>query len=453
MKKLFTILAAALFSVSMMAEDYALISGSFNSEKTVATVDGLAFTVDPAHGGATGTNNYAEYGTDAIKFSSKKTYTITLPDGFKATKVNLKGYSNDDTNNSSIVEFNGNTQSGKDFLARGTEGIKTQACVTTGYDFALTGEESSFSFKTGNKQLALLVTITGTLTPASDPVTVVTISGASECYVDKTITLTASTDVNANAYKWAVDGVDQEDSNAKNFNFTPAAEGTYSIICYAMNANNSDWAASAPHSVVATIKTDLTQVDVTAATIWDWTKAATVSEIKFTDSTDPKKNEDVLLANLDGFNNDANFNSQALIFSGEYAVRDGKYCQGQRLQFHTTIAGYVKVEFSNTGGGDRPNRYIAVNGTVNTTVGSNTGTKVESAYIPVAAGDVTIEGSFETYELQYLRIYKVTFGVGEVPTAVENAEVGEKAVKVIENGQLVIIKNGVKYSIIGAEIR
>ncbi len=38
-------------------------------------------------------------------------------------------------------------------------------------------------------------------------------------------------------------------------------------------------------------------------------------------------------------------------------------------------------------------------------------------------------------------------------TAIENAEVSAKAVKMIENGQLVIIKNGVKYNALGAELR
>ncbi len=38
-------------------------------------------------------------------------------------------------------------------------------------------------------------------------------------------------------------------------------------------------------------------------------------------------------------------------------------------------------------------------------------------------------------------------------TAVENVEVGAKAIKMFENGQLVIIKNGVKYNALGAELR
>jgi hypothetical protein len=43
----------------------------------------------------------------------------------------------------------------------------------------------------------------------------------------------------------------------------------------------------------------------------------------------------------------------------------------------------------------------------------------------------------------------------EVPggsQAVENVTAGEKAVKRFENGQLVIIKNGVKYNAIGVQL-
>ena len=39
------------------------------------------------------------------------------------------------------------------------------------------------------------------------------------------------------------------------------------------------------------------------------------------------------------------------------------------------------------------------------------------------------------------------------PTAIDNVEMVEKAVKLIENGQLFIIKNGVKYNVLGAAIR
>lgn len=287
----------------------------------------------------------------------------------------------------------------------------------------------------------------------NDPVTTVTVAGADACYVGKTITLVASTDVAADEYKWAVDGVEQEGAVTKSFDFTPEKEGTFAIVCSAKNAHNTDWVASAAHSVVATVKNVLEQVDVTGSTTWDWTKAATVSEIKFTETTSPAKNEEVLLANIDDINNNSDFNSQALIFAGEYAVRDGKYCQGQLLQFRTTVAGSIKLEFSNTGG-DRPNRFVAVNGVVNTEVGSNSTGVVTSADIPVEAGDVKIEGAFETYDAaapQYLRIYKLTFTEGK--TAIDNTELSATSQKMVENGQLIIIKNGVKYNAQGVAVK
>ena len=40
-----------------------------------------------------------------------------------------------------------------------------------------------------------------------------------------------------------------------------------------------------------------------------------------------------------------------------------------------------------------------------------------------------------------------------VATAIENAAVSAKAVKTIENGQLVIIKNGVRYNVAGQEMK
>ena len=42
--------------------------------------------------------------------------------------------------------------------------------------------------------------------------------------------------------------------------------------------------------------------------------------------------------------------------------------------------------------------------------------------------------------------------VGDFPTAIDNTAVESKAVKFFENGQLVIIKNGVKYNALGAQL-
>jgi hypothetical protein len=42
--------------------------------------------------------------------------------------------------------------------------------------------------------------------------------------------------------------------------------------------------------------------------------------------------------------------------------------------------------------------------------------------------------------------------VGDFPSDISNTAAESKAVKFIENGQLVIIKNGVKYNALGAQL-
>ena len=48
--------------------------------------------------------------------------------------------------------------------------------------------------------------------------------------------------------------------------------------------------------------------------------------------------------------------------------------------------------------------------------------------------------------------YKCSVVIPEAATAVENAEAEMKAVKMIENGQMVIIKKGVRYNVLGAQV-
>jgi hypothetical protein len=64
------------------------------------------------------------------------------------------------------------------------------------------------------------------------------------------------------------------------------------------------------------------------------------------------------------------------------------------------------------------------------------------------AGDVVIKLVVNTSNIFGVAIEKLTD-----PTAVDNITASAKAIKTIENGQVVIIKNGVKYNALGTEIR
>lgn len=269
---------------------------------------------------------------------------------------------------------------------------------------------------TGNQtyNITYLAAYAGKATATSDPVGSVTILGPDAIFVGQKASFGASPDVKADAFKWTVDGIEQEGATSVLFEFTPSAAGTYAIQAFAKNSYNTDWIPSNIINLVASEKTELQQVAVSATTVWDWTKAGTGS-IEWKAETTPRKDKDtILLANVEGINNNAEFNSQALRFAGQYPIRDGKYCQGPWISFKTSVAGYVQVEFSNTGSKDVA-RYIAVNGVVNTEVGSLNTTAVTSANIAVDAGDVVIEGSLDPYEAQYVRIYKISFNTGEIP--------------------------------------
>ena len=180
---------------------------------------------------------------------------------------------------------------------------------------------------------ALIVYDCGEALPEdTDPVTAATVAGAATALVGQTVKLTCTAD-KADTYQWYLNETAIEGATAAVYNFAPEAAGEYSFYCTASNEYTTTPVVS--NTLVISVSDPLPQVDVTAATIWDWTKAASTSEIK------PTKNARVLLANVAGMNNNADFNSQALLFEGEYAIRDSKYCQGQLLQFHTTVPGYT----------------------------------------------------------------------------------------------------------------
>lgn len=62
-----------------------------------------------------------------------------------------------------------------------------------------------------------------------------------------------------------------------------------------------------------------------------------------------------------------------------------------------------------------------------------------------SATSVNVGGEFEM-------VIKLTVTVDDSPTALENTAAEVKSVKVIENGQVVIIRDGVRYNAVGAKL-
>ena len=479
MKKLFTILAAALFSVSMMADtdvfDQNDASGGKDMVKTSTTLPGT-YINGQGGGNITGytPNNKGiklKVRTTTYKISDTNYGYVVLNvnSGYKVTGIKLEGTSNGKSNEvvlsgvyadvnieniaTVIPEATNHLASTTTFPNNATNYVSTSDLT---FD-ATTNVVFVFDYAGSNSEMRAIITASYELLPATNPVTEVNIGGKNACYVGKTVTLTATTDVNATAYKWAVDGVDQAGADAASFNFTPAAAGTYSIVCSAKNANNADWVASAAHSVVATEKEVLTElVPVDGDITWDFNNIASAT-VAAEDAADT-----IIYWNLDA-EWAASFASKKLAGCAQYHFNAGSYqCfQGTLLMFTTTVRGNVSVQYSNTGG-SRPYRYVEVNGT-RCAVGSASTDKITTEDIAVDAGDVFIkfyipdatdptERDNDIVGYTMGRVYKIVFTKGW-PTAVDNTEDGTKAVKFIENGQMFIKKNGVVYNAQGAVVR
>ncbi len=145
----------------------------------------------------------------------------------------------------------------------------------------------------------------------------------------------------------------------------------------------------------------LEQVDVTESTVWDMNNVS-ASEINLASMTPSKQNVLLLLANIEGVNNNASFNSQALMFEGQRIGRtenNVKYVSGQYVQFNVTVPGMVSVTFASNGSAQRT---ILINGKQCSRT-TNDGTYIKY--------DVAVEpGSVEIEDVQgYVRISKIEF--------------------------------------------
>jgi len=479
MKKLFTILAAALFSVSMMAETDVLdqngVSKNTDMAKTSVTLPG---TYINGQGGG----NIAGYtpNNKGIKLKVKTTtfkisgtnygyVVLNVNSGYIVKGVKLEGTSN--AKGESEVVLSGvyadvNIEDLATVIPEATNHLastttfpnnETDYVSTSDLTFdATTNVVFVFDYSGSNSEMRAIITATYEEIPATNPVTEVTIAGPEACYTGKSITLEATTDVKATEIEWQ-DENEQTLGYGETYTFYPDVDGTYTFYALASNEYNDKPVKSTAHIVVVTTKTVLTElVPVDGDITWDFNGATTAQ-------VDGNKQDTVIFYNLDAEWADG-FAADKLAGTAEFFYRGDKYqaFQGSVLKFVTTVPGKVKVSYSNTGD-KRAYRYVRVN-KVQSATGSANGTKIDSEEFAVNAGEVNIDFNIpdpadpqqkegEVAGLTQCRVYKVVFTKSGDPTAVENAEAAVKAVKVVENGQLVIIKNGVKYNAQGAIVK
>ena len=154
----------------------------------------------------------------------------------------------------------------------------------------------------------------------------------------------------------------------------------------------------------------LEQVDVTASTVWDMNNVS-ANAINLKDDYNPsKQNVRLLLANIEGVNNNASFNSQALMFEGQHIGRtegNVKHLAGRYVQFNVTVPGAVFVTFASNGNNART---ISINGKKCARTTSGTAADKYITYaLAVEPGSVEIVGYEGESANQYVRISKIEF--------------------------------------------
>ncbi len=162
----------------------------------------------------------------------------------------------------------------------------------------------------------------------------------------------------------------------------------------------------------------LEQVDVTETTTWNMANSAE-NAIDLSKAPYSCQNELLLLANIDGVNNNTTFNAQALKFEGQHICRtqnEVKHLAGRYLQFNVTKSGYVSVTFASNGSNART---VKVNG-LKCQETSNSGATYKTFVTFVQPGSVEIIGMEGNSEKQYVRISEVKFTVKETPDYTRN---------------------------------
>ncbi len=282
---------------------------------------------------------------------------------------------------------------------------------------SLAGHQDN-STKSDEAELGYRVTNDATLMALSygTPATAITLEDGVYTYAVELAK--GTTDVPALAATATMDGYATVTiSNAAEF-VSYAASSTVTV-------KSEDATVTNVYTVNFTVKHDLPQVDVTATTTWNWANAATTMQ----KIVPAEKDVEQLMANIDDegkqLKNDAEFNSQALIFSGQEALeKSGSgantrwFAKGGHIKFNVTVPGTVEVEFSDNGNN---NRRIKINNAVSTVASaSNTDVKTYKAY--VQPGEVMLMGvkNDGTGIDQYIRISKIIFTANPTPDYTRN---------------------------------
>lgn len=239
MKKIFTLAAAMLASFTLMAQTAIFGPFTVNTETNVkdqenAVNGGIAVLSKIFDSG--GSNEVTIADQTFYKFSSSTAVKCTLSEGtfeegdsievIVASNASSKKTTGVKLNNSIDVygEVPGGEAAKFSYIVKAEDGIAGQN------NFTVNRYNSDSKFGT-------ITVFRESVTPSTDPVSEVTITGPTEGFVGIPVTLKAKTDKKADKIWWT-DKYGVTQSEEAEFTFTPAAEGEVTYTAWAENAYN-----------------------------------------------------------------------------------------------------------------------------------------------------------------------------------------------------------------------
>ncbi len=256
--KFITLLAVLLFGIGNVWADTELCSATLNGISSNSNTTGIAQT------GCTMKWNSVTYsGSDVItigtvnfyKFSGSSSYVqLVLTSGsFQAgDELTVTLCSNAGSGKTKSVQYSLHSDSGNKSEA---QNVGSASPTDVAYTLVAADIESDGSikiFRGGNTNIRFgSFSVTRAGSGSTDPVSSVSVAGATTGYATVPVALTATPDETATGYKWFVDGVEQDGKTSATFNFEAATPGTYSIVAKARNDYNAtdEWIASDAHTV------------------------------------------------------------------------------------------------------------------------------------------------------------------------------------------------------------
>lgn len=237
MKKIFTLAAAVLASLTMSAQ----IFGPF----TLTSTNNVKDQVNEVTGGtAVVTTAFATGGSNEITIADQTFYKFNSSSAIKCSLADDATFAEGDS-----IEFILASNTGKK-----TTGIKLNNEINVfgeipggevvRFSYIVTAEDgiAGANFFTINRynsdsKFGTVTVYREGATPSEDPVESAEISGENACAVGSSVELTCNAP-KATVYQWSMNGAEIEGATAKKYTFTPAAAGEYSFTCAASNEYN-----------------------------------------------------------------------------------------------------------------------------------------------------------------------------------------------------------------------